>query len=156
MKISLSKNEIESFKKESLTRATVRDIRKCMDEIRINGLTDAGKGSGDKRLKDLLCLLGLYEDKLEKDDLYDDARTVDKAVEYLRAGNTDEWMFGLDECRYIFLSGDRFSPGKESLWSFWHRSPVTLLQRFLISRNLLKPISMHHTLYTAAMVSPMK
>ena len=40
----LKQNEIESFKKESLTRATVRDIRKCMDEIRINGLTDAGKG----------------------------------------------------------------------------------------------------------------
>lgn len=111
----LKQNEIESFKKESLTRATVRDIRKCMDEIRINGLTDAGKGSGDKRLKDLLCLLGLYEDKLEKDDLYDDARTVDKAVEYLREGNTGEWMFGLDECRYIFLSGDRFSRREREL-----------------------------------------
>lgn len=111
----LNENEIKSFKTGALTRATVRNIKKCMDEIRMNGLTDAGKSSDDPRLKDILYLSELYEKKLEKDDLYDDARTVDKAIDHLQSENTEEWLLDPGEIRYIILAGDRFSRREREL-----------------------------------------
>ncbi len=105
----LKANKYASFRSAALSQTTVRDIMKCMNEIRANGLTDAGRRSDDPKLKDLLKVTDLYEEELEKRSLFDDVRTVTKAVEYLRTDNVDEWMFSLRGTKYLILADDCFS-----------------------------------------------
>lgn len=105
----LRAKEFASFRSAALSRATVRDIMKCMNEIRANGLTDAGRKSDDPKLKDLQKVIDLYEEELKKRSLFDDIRTVTKAIEYLKTDNVDEWMFSLKDTKYMVLADDCFS-----------------------------------------------
>lgn len=111
----LHENSFDSFGLSSLSSATIRDILSCMNEIRANGLTDAGKTENNPKLRDLLSVIGLFEKMLDDRTLYDEVKTVKKATEYLESDNVRDWMFGIDDKKYALLAGDRFSRSENEL-----------------------------------------
>ncbi len=111
----LRDKDYESFRISSLSAATIKDVMVCMNDIRANGLTDKGRNADNPKLRDLLSVIGSFEKELEERSLYDVVRSVAKATEYLQAEDARDWLFGLEDKKYLALAGDQFSCGEREL-----------------------------------------
>lgn len=76
----LIQEDLKSFPKALLTDATVDDIYKCANEIRLSTVTDEWISSTDIKVNDLKKIIDSYEMQIVKDNSLDQAMLISEAI----------------------------------------------------------------------------
>ncbi len=79
----LHANKYATVLQSSLSISTVKEIKKCIDEIRSNDLTDEYADCTDRKISDIKDMVTGYEKELESSKTYDDVRILNEAITIL-------------------------------------------------------------------------
>ncbi len=75
--------------RSSLSIPTVKEIKKCIDEIRSNDLTDEYANCTDHKIVDLKDMVAGYEKELENTKTYDNIRILNEVISILEGNDPD-------------------------------------------------------------------